>query len=295
MSYLLKNKNLEVIIGAPTEFYNGSRFDLSGNIFQVTLNQKHTFCTTEKNEHLTDFGFGLVNEFDIEEPYSYKKASAGSLFHKIGVGTLLKADNEPYHFYKPYEFTALNYSITVNNEKNEIIFEAESVEINGMKYHYLKTISIDKNQLWVKYALKNSGSKSFKATEYCHNFLSINHLKLDASYRLKSNQPIQPELFIANINTEKVISIEKNEITWKSTPQNDFFIAGLTSSAQKCTGWHLENIAEKAAISEVIDFECTQMNLWGTAHVVSPELFFNVSLTPCQEAIWRRKYTFYDL
>jgi hypothetical protein len=294
MSYLLKNKNLEVIIGAPAELYNGSRFDASGNIFQVTLNQKHTFCTTEKKEHHPEYGFGLLNEFDIEEPYSFKNAKPGSPFHKIGVGSLLKKTTGPYNFYQAYEKKMLDYSVS-KTETNKIAFNAESINIRGMKYKYSKTISIVENRLVVEYYLKNTGLVTFDTTEYCHNFLAINKRKTDASYRLKINQYIEESQFKANVNTEQVLSIDKNEIVWKTTPEKDFFIAGLTGSTQKCTGWHLENIDEKAAVSETVDFDCKQINLWGNAHVLSPELFFTIHLAPGREIMWKRKYTFHDL
>jgi len=294
MSYLLKNINLEVVIGAPTELYNGSRFDAAGNIFQVTLNQKHTFCTNEKKEHHSGYGFGLVNEFDIELPFSYPKAKPSEWFHKIGVGELQRISNEPYDFFKLYPKIQLNYRVNQKGSE-EIEFEAESEQVRGMKYLYSKTIAISQNQLWIKYRLKNIGSDAFETAEYCHNFLAINQRNLDASYALKLNSAICPDEFTANVNTDQLLDMGNNEITWKATPENDFFIAGLTGTQQKCTGWQLRNIEEKAAVSEVIDFECNQMNLWGTTHVVSPELFFKTYLTPGHESVWRRKFTFYDL
>lgn len=294
MSYLLKNRNLELIIGAPTELYNGSRFDLSGNIFQVTLNGKHTFCTTEKKEHHPNSGFGLVNEFDIRQPFNYASAKAGSWFHKIGVGELLKNEEEPYNFFKKYEKTDLNYSVLTKGS-DQIIFQAVSADIRGMKYQYIKRISITNNQLLIEYNLQNIGSHSFGTTEYVHNFMAINHRNIDASYRLKINQKIEPDQFNESVNTEKLIGFKQHELTWKATPVSDFFISGLTGSLQKCNGWTLENHEEKAAVSEVVNFDCTQLNLWGTTHVVSPELFFTTMLLPGHVAVWSRRYTFYEL
>ena len=294
MSYLLKNKHLEVVLGAPTEFYNGSRFDASGNIVQVTLNQKHTFCTNEKKEHHTSYGFGLVNEFDIELPYSYLKAKPGEWFHKVGVGKLQKTSNEPYYFFKLYPKIQLKYRVNQKSSE-EIEFEAESEQIREMRYRYSKNIAILKNQLWIKYRLKNTGTVAFETAEYCHNFLSINQRNLDASYALKLNAKICPDEFTANVNTLQLLDMGNNEITWRATPESDFFIEGLSGTQQKCTSWQLRNIDEKAAVSEVVDFECNQMNLWGTTHVVSPELFFKTYLMPGHESVWRRKFTFYDL
>jgi len=164
-----------------------------------------------------------------------------------------------------------------------------------MKYEYSKTISIYENYLWIKYQLRNIGSVAFNTTEYCHNFLAVNNRPLDASYRLKIKQPIMPEHFSERVNTDGLLAFGKNEITLKTTPDSDFFIAQLNGDNQKCTGWQLENTEEKAAVSEVVDFEPMQMNLWGTTHVISPELFFNTILLPQEEAVWRRKFTFYEL
>jgi hypothetical protein len=292
MSYILKNNQLEVEIAEPMERYRASRFDHSGNILQVTFEGKHTFCSSEKVMISSNHGFGLMNEFDIDEPFSFNGAKAGDYFHKIGVGALLKEEDQSYNFFTQYANQPLDYLVSMKGA-DQLIFHAESATIRGMAYQFTKKITIAGNQLVVEYQLLNSGSVSFDTSEYGHNFMAVNHRKVDASYVLKLNQTILPENFTAAVNLD-VLDIQANELSWKSVPASDFFISGLSNN-QLCKCWSIEHLLEKVGVSEEVDFECRHMNLWGNAHVVSPELFHKIKLEPNQQHIWHRSYTFYNL
>ena len=98
MPVYLRNDLLVVEIGEPGELYSGARFDHSGNIIQVKLKNKHTFFTTEKSAYKNTFGFGLLNEFDIEKPEYFEGTEIGGYFLKTGVGELLRENDQPYDF-----------------------------------------------------------------------------------------------------------------------------------------------------------------------------------------------------
>lgn len=293
MSHLLKNNVLEVEVGKPSEYYIGSRFDASGNIKQITLNRQHTFCASEKPSYNPAYGFGLVNEFDIDLPCNFNDAKDGQYFHKIGVGALLKQNNSPYNFYGSYKKKSLNYNVTQISD-TQLIFNTISESIQGMQYEYSKKISLYKNELLIEYSLKNLGLNKIQTKEYCHNFLAFNGQQIGKDYCLNLNDNIDPNQFFKAISTENLIQYSSNKLNWQKSPDCDFFIAGLSNGNPLCRSWTLKNSKVKLGMQEELDNACAHLNLWGTKHVVSPELFVEINLSPNKEKRWQRKYTFYS-
>lgn len=294
MPKYLRNNILEVEIGEPGELYTGSRFDHSGNIRQITFNKKHSFCTTEKPEISTVLGFGLLNEFDINNPDGYSEVIPGEKFLKIGVGSLLKEDQKPYLFLNNYKNDPLEFEVILS-DKTHLEFRAKSPLVAGIQTLYSKQLSISGNQLTIDYFLKNCGEKGFSTEEYCHNFISIAQHGVSADYLLKFDFELHPELFSKFVNPEGLMILTPNSVSWKNKPLYDFFIAGLSGSQQRKASWALTNKREKVGVSEHTDFESSRINLWGNGHVVSPELFHQISLAPGEEARWQRVYTFFEM
>jgi hypothetical protein len=294
MPVYLRNELLEVEIGEPGELYSGSRFDHSGNIVQITLNRKHTFCTTEKRDFRSDCGFGLMNEFDIDAPVNFEKCEIEGSFLKIGVGELLREDDLSYNFSNLYKFEPANFNIE-KYEESRISFEAQSEELKGYQIKYRKEISISENILTIDYYLKNIGEKQFVTEEYCHNFLSIDHQDFSGEYRLEFNFNLNPNQFDVVVDPNDDLLVERNSISWNRRPTGDVFIAGLSSKIPMKPSWKLINTKSKAGVSENVSFESSKVNLWGNGHVISPELFFNIELNPGEDTCWRRQYTFFEL
>jgi hypothetical protein len=91
----LFNPKLHVTIAHPDLVYTGLRFVWTGFIMQITLENKHTFCTPE-SLHSSEgtSGIGLCNEFGNLHALGYKEAQPQEQFMKIGVGLLRKPDEE---------------------------------------------------------------------------------------------------------------------------------------------------------------------------------------------------------
>jgi hypothetical protein len=294
MTCILKNNSLEVEIADPMEHYRASRFDHSGNILQVTLNKKHTFLTAEKKSLNPDFGFGLMNEFDIEEPCDYAETIPGKSFHKIGVGSLIKKNNGAYDFFNQYKNTPQVFNIENTSDK-DIMYHSLSEMTNDIQLEYHKKISIEGSQLVIEYKLKNNGNKTIETSEYGHNFIALNHRPIGSDYQLSFNFALQPEIFKTVVDNEELLTFTASRLSWKATPENDFFIAEVNGNIEMARWWQITNTKEGIGIREDIDFECKQVNLWGTSHVVSPELFHHICLKPGEEAVWNRRYTFFEI
>ena len=294
MSKYLRNNVLEIEVGEPGEMYTGSRFDHSGNIRQIKFNGKHTFCTTENAEFSSAHGFGLLNEFDINGPAGYSDANQGEHFLKIGVGSLLKENQVPYNFLNRFKNEPLVFDV-VQSVETQLDFKTKSTLVGGIQILYNKQLSISENQLTIDYFLKNIGEKSFSTEEYCHNFLAIDQHGVSADYQLKFDFELNPGLFSKYINPEGLMVLSSDSISWKHKPLYDFFIAGLSGSQPRKASWTLTNKREKVGVSEQTDFEISKINLWGNGHVISPELFHQISLAPGEETSWKRVYTFFEI
>lgn len=293
MPLSLKNNQLEVLIGKPMELYRGARFDHSGNILQVTLNGKHRFCTTEKREHDPMFGFGLLNEFDIDRPMDYGATPPGTWFQKIGVGKLLKDEDAPYDFFKNYKMLPQEFSLQKRDDIS-LLFQAEEKQSSPFKIHYQKRISIRENHLLIEYFLKNQSTRPLVSNEYAHNFMAIDHTGVDQNLLLEFNFEMNPHQFEAVHNIERLMSFSKHAISWTAQPDSDFFIRRVNGNTSEGKWWRLSKPALGLGVKEEVSFGAGLVNLWGSGHVVSPEFFHRIELKPDQVTSWWRKYTFFD-
>ncbi len=214
MSIQLKNDTLCLELNKPGKVYQGSRFDWTGQIVQITYLDKHTFCTKELKDEKSNKiqGQGLYNEFGIDMPVGYYTCCPGDQFPKIGVGQLTKKYDISYDFFNPYQ--------------------------------------IDPYQLY-------------------------------------------PNKFENYLNPNSAVRFSKSSLTWKSVPQSAFFFSRLNTGYQGSASWTLVQIQDKVAIKESVDFKIHKMNLWGQAHVVSPEIFALIHVRPGRNYSWKRKYEFF--
>jgi len=293
MAHILKNKNLEIHIDLPIENYNFSRFDWTGKIVEVKFQniQLSSIESTDcQNEHY--FGKGFYNEFGINTALGFDETDIGGWFHKIGVG-LLKKDDTQYLFSKNYEIKPAEFKIIY--ESNRLLISCKSKAINGYSYLLKKEIELQENSFTIKYCLQNTGEKDIITDEYVHNFAAINKELIGNNYILKFPFQLKPELFSDTVNPEQKVDIGQNHIKFNSSPKEQFFFSNLTGSENVDAQWELINLKSKIGISETGSFQTNKVNLWGTKHVISPELFFNISIKPSQSTEWTRNYNVYKV
>jgi hypothetical protein len=293
MAHILKNKNLEIHIDLPLKNYNLSRFDWTGKITAVKY-KGIDVSTVERIDDVDDnnYGKGFYNEFGIETPIGFEEIKEGEWFPKIGVGAL-KKEGEEYSFSKTYEIAPADFKLVT--DKNKLIIECKSQYVNGYSYVLKKEIELMGNSFVIKYHLSNKGDKIISTNEYCHNFLAINKELIGSQYILKFPFDIIPELFGATVNPEGMVVIGQNEITFKNTPNEQFFFSNLSGGESDTASWELINTKSKIGISETGSFTTNKVNLWGWKHVISPELFYEVKLKPGEKTEWSRTYHLFDI
>lgn len=284
---ILDNGILKVEIDYPGNNYKGSRFDWTGFITAVTLDDKYSFCTSESLvANQGSGGVGLCNEFGIHTPIGYNLAKPGEKFPKLGVGLLTRPDETDYFFFDKYQVSPFN--VKVIEESDSITFISEPLDCNGYAVKMTKKLSLKENVLKINYQLENVGTQSIITEEYCHNFISINQNLVGDGYILKFPYKIDIK------EVPDVLTFKNNEITLNKTPEKDFHcnIEGFDSVDKHY--WELIFEPLKAGVREHSDFPIKSVALWGTTHVISPEVFIDVNIRPGQTQQWTRIYEFFS-
>lgn len=294
MAYRLSNGILSVDI-AETGAYSGTRFDWTGFITQVTLEKGgHTFCVPESlvPGHGSG-GSGFCNEFAISRSIGYEEAEVGEWFPKPGVGLLQKTSEEPYAFNGKYPL--IPFQITEEQTLQSVTYIVQPMECRGYSMLLTKTIALQDDRLNISYTLENRGSKALHTEEYIHNFTGINGAVIGSGYTLTLPGEAgvrDPESSF----TAELLDCSGNSITWNNEPDRPFYCK-LTGWEQRDADyyWELVHHPSGAGVRESGNFVPERVALWGEQHVISPEVFADISILPRHSKHWRRSYHFFAL
>ena len=293
MHLSLKNKHLHLEIDPPTDHYKGSRFDWTGKITAVKYHNTPLLTRekpTPKNEHL--FGRGLYNEFGIDSPLGFKEAEIGEWFHKIGVGLLLK-DDHSYDFNKVYKIKPAEFSVL--HERDKIIISCNSESVNGFAYRLNKQIELHENTFSIRSELENTGEKEIVTNEYNHNFIGINNGPIGENIILKFPFQVNPKELHEIVNPGNKVKIASSDLEFNAIPQEPFFFSNLSCHKLVDAAWELHDLNSKIGIRETGNFQTQSINVWGSKHVISPELFIKIHIPPGESKEWTRTYEVFEL
>jgi hypothetical protein len=252
----------------------------------VTLDGVHRYCMPEslipgKGTN----GFGLYNEFGIEEPVGYFYAAVGEKFPKLGVGLLTKYEEDDYKFFENYQTD--EFERIIHKSESSITFEVNPKECRGYAARQIKAVSIDENRMKISHMLENTGTKPIVTTEYSHNFVAID------------NNPIGPEhllRFSFDIDMDReveVFDVRGKELKWKHPAKEEFYCR-FNSLPKECGQfWELIYEPSGAGLREKVNFPIERAAIWGTSHVASPEFFIKLNVDPGEKVCWEREYEFF--
>ena len=293
MPHALSNNFLEVQLDFPLEGYSFSRFDWTGKITQV-LFKGVPVTTCERTDQVDPdlFGRGLYNEFGIDRAFGFDEVKTGGWFHKIGVGALKKKD-KAYLFSDAYEIRPAQFEFETNPTGVRIRCIPET--LSGYSYILEKEIVIQGNSLLIHYTFQNTGEKSIYTNEYVHNFMAVDQARIDKDYVLKFPFHIQESGLEMFVNPEQRVALGPRKIGFNGSPQEQFFISHLNGDETVPASWELQNLNHKIGVSERGSFSTKKVNLWGWKHVVSPELFHEISIEPGKASKWSRTYEFFEV
>lgn len=289
---ILHTNRLKVEIPHPGEGKNNTcRFDRAGFITSVMLDGTHECCTAEPDnpEDRGSGGAGLCSEIIFGTPS--EEAEKGEQFAKFGVGLLMKPDKEPYNFIKKYEFEPFEIECIVTD--TTAAFLTKPKLCNGYALTQKKTITLSDNILTMDYEAVNTGQKQLRLEEYCHNFLTIDHLPIGPDYILHfpttsfkpGKRPYQSDAtLIARENTFTYTG-------YNARSAIAFITADEISDRMPCF-WELTNTKSALSIKEEVSFHPSKIHVWTIDHIISPEIFHGFDLAPGEEHCWSRKWIF---
>ena len=281
-------------------FYRSSRYEWSGMNWQLTY-KGHTYFMLRKNQNphdpeITGHGASLAEEFSIGTnvhiPQRFNLAQPGETFMKIGVGNLIKpADDKPYHFSNPYRIEDSG-TWQVSHGKNWIEFTHELTDPYGYAYLYVKRMELTrgKPELVISHSLKNTGTKTLLADQYCHNFFTIDYNTIGDAYEIDLFFPAK---FKNDLNPNAVIKDNKI-IILKDLEQGNFSVMEGYNRSVSHNHCIIRNTTTKAGVDIKGDFPLSGFNFYADTSAISPEFFVGISIEPDETQKWSRTYTFFE-
>lgn len=291
--YTLKNERLTVTIAEPNKECTTCRFDRAGFVTGVKLDEKYDFLAQEdmKDGSASSGGMGFCSEQRFD-PMS-AEVKVGEKFPKLGVGILTKTEDKPYFFMNTYPCE--DYTVAVKEYDDCILFTTAPKEINGYAMSQIKQVAIKGNTLTITTSIRNMGTKDLIIDEYCHNFMTLNHKKVNKDYRLEIPCVEIPE---GEIRTNDAATYFHSDGKSLSKAEESFVFAlyAFTEEQMKPVkgsyGWTLTDTTNGLTVAEADDFKVAGVTVWSVGDAISPEMFYAATVKPGEEVKWSRTYTF---
>jgi hypothetical protein len=284
---ILHNDRLEVEIADLGTAYQGARFDWTGFITQVTLDQTHTFCAPESlRAGEGTGGIGLCNEFGIMKPIGYDDARPGEQFPKLGVGLLTKPDDAAHEFFRPYRIEP--FAVRIKPEADRVVYDIEPLPCRGYEARLRKTVQLHDAAFDVVYELENVGARAIRTHEYNHNFIAIDGRPPGPGDLLR----LAKDVALADV--PPLLSIEGRDVRWRDkTPVP--FLCPAPGPYPQIDGpfWELTYEPGGVGMRETVNVPAEHFGLWCTPHLVGPEVFVTIDLQPGARMTWTRRYGFF--
>ena len=196
-------------------------------------------------------------------------------------------------------------------------FVVGPVACRGYAARLTKHVGVRADELEIGYLLENTGEKAIRTQEYCHNFVGIDAQPIGPDYRLRFPYALafedQREMMKASIpaalrelpedelnrriqayleSSRAVLNIAGQDFSLHAIPDKDFYCRLAGAFATDLPQWELAHLPSGVWMREYDDFAPSRVAVWGTSHVISPEIFIDIDLQPGQQMSWKRRYQF---
>jgi hypothetical protein len=280
-------------------YYQGTRFDWSGNMYSLEYKGHRYFDQWFKNysPEIHDVIMGPVQDFT---PVDYDEIAPGENFLKIGVGMVRKQDDKPYHFAGTYKLMN-GGKWTVRENPDNIVFIHDLAD-KKFSYHYEKTVQLvkDKPELIISHKLKNNGSKKIETSVYDHNFFMMDKTQIGPGVVVKFPFELRPDSngvgeigvgVFAEIKGKEIVFLKPigtgEEVEWPS-------LAGFGPTKEDYE-IIIENNLAGAGVRITCDQPLCHLALWSCGTTACPEPYIKVKADPGEETTWKIRYEFYTL
>ena len=296
----LKNSQIQVLIFVPDKgngYYRSTRFDWSGIVAQVFY-KSHTFfrpwgysisrtypLTMHHPDSVND-GTGTVEEF--RQPLGFSEAKSGEYFVKIGVGVLVKPDNEPYNFTRRYQMkTPADWKVCTTKQRIDFV---QNVSTDfGYAYRYVKSIIIHPHnpEFTISHTLKNTGNNPIISNTYCHNFILLDGQQTGDGYEANFPDIID----INEFKNESIVHSGGKLVLKGKIPHTDAFGFPIFNMEMK-NEVVIGNTNSKTSIQISVNQALSSFYFWLSSTAICPEAMIDIHLESGESITWKNRYVF---
>ena len=280
---------------AKTGFYRGTRFDHAGVVGPAAVNGHRVFGPWKPSHDPAnnDDIVGPAEEFGMSLPLGYGSAKVGEPFLKIGVGLLIKPEEEKYRFhhnYKVKQFAPWD----VQRAGMSVSFRQRAA-LNGYGYEYTKIVELvpGKKAFRIRHSLKNTGSERITTEVYNHNFFNVDGDPVGPNYALAfpgTMNSVEPRQ-----NFAEYLRVADKTLTFAKplgTASASTGLSGLSGSEYRFTLRH-EPSAIKLHVTGT-GAPVAKTNFWSVSGCACPEPFVTIDVAPGAVQTWDITYDFGD-
>lgn len=286
---VLNSDRLKVEIAEPGIFpADTSRFDWCGFITSINLDGAHEFCAAEPTNlvHPSTGGIGLCNEYLC--PDLCTEAEIGEQFVKFGIGLFTKPDKDEYCFFRKYEIQP--FQMRWKTDENVAVFCTEPDYSAKESLRQIKRIFVDGNVLSMETEIENTGEREITMEEFCHNFLTIDNLKIGPGYQLDIPYVnCQHKLAAGTLYGSKGVFSFRGYNAKAALLQ---ISRDCISKEEEVYAWRLTHKNSEAAIKCIDEFCPVHLDIWSIDHIISVETFYQIHLKPGDKCKWKRRWIF---
>ena len=275
-------------------YYRGIRFDWAGVIPSLRYSGHEYFGQWFENysPEIHDAVMGPVDGFT---PIGFNEAGPGENFLMIGIGLIVKPDENPWTFTRPYKISE-NGKRDLYVAKDQVRFIHE-IDSHEYKYKYEKEVRLvkDKPVMVLSHRLLNSGKKTLETPVYNHNFFIIDNQPVGPGYSARWPWRISGSF---RDGSEMVRFRENGFTLGRDLKKGEtIYTAGLEgfSASPEDYDIRLENSLSGAGVRITCDKPLLKMVFWACPTTFCPEPYITVKAEPGKEFSWDITYEFYEI
>jgi hypothetical protein len=275
-------------------YYQATRFDWSGVIESLKFSGHEYFGKwfEKYDPKINDAIMGPVDDF---QPVDYDGAKPGENFLKIGIGVIIKPDNEPWTFSRTYPVK--DYGKWKVDAGPDNIRFTHVLKDKTYAYDYEKIVQLVQGKPVMKliHRFTNRGKAAIATTCYNHNFFVINGQGVGPGY--SAELPFK----ISGVFRDgpEIVQITGNKFTLKRdlVKPETIFSTGLQGSGDKDKIYEVkvENSKTGAGVRISCDKPLLKMVFWANPFTFCPEPYINIKAAPGETFEWTITYEFYNL
>ena len=274
-------------------YYQGTRFDWSGNIAELEYSG-HQYFSQWFPKYYPTLHEAILGPADCFDVIGFEQAEVGGEFLRIGVGGLKKENNQEHSDFILYPISNPG-KWTVTTSDDHVVFSHEINDVAGYSYIYTKIVRLTKGkpEMVLEHTLKNMGKKTIKTEAFNHNFFTIDREPTGPNVQIRFpfevsgrwNRESNPAVIEDN-SFKYTRLLRASETVYMNEVQ------GHTKSV-KDYDFRIENTKTNAGVRITCDRPFSKLVFWASSTTSCPEPYIDVHVLPEEQFSWTNTYEFY--